>query len=475
MAKGAIWPVILSGGAGTRLWPLSRELYPKQLLPLVSERSLLQDTLGRVNGKGFAAPVIVCNDDHRFIIAEQLRQLDMKPHSIVLEPAARNTAPAVAAAATLILRDDPEALLLVLASDHIIREVPAFHRAIETAAQAARSGRLVTFGLVPKHPETGYGYIRRGGALDGVQGAYAVERFVEKPDLATAKGYMAEGVWSWNSGMFLFPARLYLDELTAHQPKIAEAAGQAVGTAGRDLDFLRLDKETFAGSPSLSIDYAVMEKTQRAAVVPADLGWNDVGAWSALWDVGARDASGNVAIGDVIAHDTTNAYLRTQDGMLLATVGLDNVVVVVTDDVVLAAAKDRAQDVKKIVDTLKLKKRSEASLHKTVHRPWGNYRGVDAGARFQVKRIVVKPGAKLSLQKHAQRAEHWVVVQGTARVTRGEDYLVLRENQSTYIPVGTVHRLENIGTDDLHLIEVQSGGYLGEDDIVRIEDTYGRS
>jgi len=475
MVKGAIWPVILSGGAGTRLWPLSRELYPKQLLPLVSDNSLLQDTLNRVKGPGFAAPVVVCNDEHRFIIAEQLRQIDIRPHAIVLEPAARNTAPAVAAAATLILRDDPEALLLVLASDHIIRDVAAFHGAVGIAASAARAGRLAAFGLAPKHPETGYGYIKRGGALDGVPGAFAVERFVEKPDLATAQTYLAEGVWSWNSGMFLFPARLYLEEIRAHQPKIAAATDKAVGGATRDLDFLRLDKAAFSDSPSISIDYAVMEKTKHAAVVPADLGWNDVGAWSALWDVGTRDEAGNVAIGDVIAHDTTNAYLRTGDGMLLATVGLDNIVVVVTDDVVLAAAKDRAQDVKKIVDTLKSRKRSEASLHKIVHRPWGNYRGVDAGPRYQVKRIVVKPGAKLSLQKHAQRAEHWVVVQGTARVTRGEDTLVLRENQSTYIPLGTVHRLENIGTDDLHLIEVQSGGYLGEDDIVRLEDTYGRS
>ncbi len=475
MAQGAIWPVILSGGAGTRLWPLSRELYPKQLLPLVSDRSLLQDTLARVIGDRFAAPVVVCNDDHRFIIAEQLRQLDLKPGAIVLEPAARNTAPAVAAAATLILRDDPDALLLVLPSDHIIRDVAAFVRAVEIAASAARSGRLVAFGLASKHPETGYGYIRRGGPLAGVRDAYDIERFVEKPDLATAQTYLADGAWSWNSGMFLFPARLYLDELTSHQPKIAAAAARAVDGATKDLDFLRLDKAAFEDSPSLSIDYAVMEKTKRAAVVPADLGWNDVGAWSALWDVGVRDASGNVMIGDVIAHDTTNAYLRTSDGMLLATVGLDNIVVVVTDDVVLAAAKDRAQDVKKIVDALKAKSRSEASLHTTVHRPWGNYRGVDSGARFQVKRIVVKPGAKLSLQKHARRAEHWVVVQGTARVTRGEDTLILRENQSTYIPVGTVHRLENIGTDDLHLIEVQSGGYLGEDDIVRLEDTYGRS
>jgi mannose-1-phosphate guanylyltransferase/mannose-6-phosphate isomerase len=475
MAKGSIWPVILSGGAGTRLWPLSRELYPKQLLPLVSDKSLLQDTLGRVKGNGFAAPVVVCNDDHRFIIAEQLRQLDMKPRAIVLEPAARNTAPAVAAAAALLLREDPDALLLVLPSDHIIRDVAAFGRAIDTAAAAARKGRLVAFGLVPKTPETGYGYIKRGPALDGANDTYGIERFVEKPDLATAKTYLAEGIWSWNSGMFLFPARLYIDELTTHQPKVAEAAASAVDGAAGDLDFLRLDKDAFAASPSISIDYAVMEKTKRAAVVPADLGWNDVGSWSALWDVGERDADGNVTVGDVIAHDTKNAYLRTSNGMLLATVGLDNIVVVVTDDVVLAAAKDRAQDVKKIVDTLKAKGRSEATIHKTVHRPWGSYTGVDAGARFQVKRIVVKPGAKLSLQKHAQRAEHWVVVQGTARVTRGEDYLVLRENQSTYIPVGTVHRLENIGTDDLHLIEVQSGGYLGEDDIVRIEDTYGRS
>ena len=475
MTKGAIWPVILSGGAGTRLWPLSRELYPKQLLPLVSEHSLLQDTLGRVQGTGFAAPVVVCNDDHRFIIAEQLRQLGIKPHCIVLEPAARNTAPAVAAAATLILRDDPDALLLVLPSDHIIRDVPAFARAVAIAADAARGGQLVAFGLAPKHPETGYGYVKRGGPLNGVSGAYAVERFVEKPDLATAKTYLADGVWSWNSGMFLFPARLYLDEIKTHQPAIAQASAKAVEASTKDLDFLRLDKAAFADSPSISIDYAVMEKTKKAAVVPADIGWNDVGAWSALWDIGARDGDGNVMVGDVIAHDTRNSYLRTGDGMLLATVGLDNIVVGDHDDVVLAAAKDRAQDVKKIVDVLKAKSRSEASLHTTVHRPWGNYRGVDAGHRFQVKRIVVKPGAKLSLQKHAQRAEHWVVVQGTARVTRGEDTLVLRENQSTYIPVGTVHRLENIGSEDLHLIEVQSGGYLGEDDIVRIEDTYGRS
>jgi mannose-1-phosphate guanylyltransferase/mannose-6-phosphate isomerase len=475
MSGGTVSPVILSGGAGTRLWPLSRELYPKQLLTLASERSLLQNTLGRVAGAGFAPPLIVCNDEHRFIIAEQVRQIEIQPRAVVLEPAARNTAPAVAAAAVLLARDDPDALLLVLPSDHVINEVAAFRRAVETAVTAARTGRLVTFGITPKHPETGYGYIRRGAALPGAAGAYAVERFVEKPDLATAKGYIADAAWSWNSGMFLLPARLFLDELRRFEPRIAEAAAQAVAGARSDLDFLRLDKDAFAASPAKSIDYAVMEKTQHAAVVPADLGWSDIGAWSALWEISPRDADGNVTVGDVIAHETRNAYLHSGERKLLATVGLDNVVVVVTDDVVLAAAKDKVQDVKKIVEELKAKGRSEASTHTRVYRPWGSYQTIDAGPRFQVKRITVKPGAKISLQKHAQRAEHWVVVSGTARVVRGEDTLVLRENQSTYIPVGTVHRLENIGTDTLHLIEVQSGGYLGEDDIVRIEDTYGRS
>ena len=475
MAQGAIWPVVLSGGAGTRLWPLSRELYPKQLLALTTERSLLQDTVGRVGGPAFAAPLIVCNDDHRFIIAEQLRQLGVKPHRIVLEPAARNTAPALAAAAALLLRDDPQALMLVLPSDHVIREVAAFHDAVQRAAAAARAGRLVTFGITPGGPETGYGYIKRGAALVEAKGAYAVERFVEKPDLATARTYVADPGWSWNSGMFLFPARLFMDELAAHEPAIAAAAAQAVDRAKDDLDFLRLDADSFKASPSKSVDYAVMERTKRAVVVPADLGWSDIGAWSALWEIGARDGDGNVTVGDVLSHDVKNSYLRSSEGMLLATVGLEDVVLVVTRDVVLAAAKDRAQDVKTLVEKLKKDGRSEVSLHRVVHRPWGSYEGVDAGPRHQVKRIIVKPGAKLSLQKHAQRAEHWVVVSGKARVTRGDDTLHLNENMSTYIPVGTVHRLENIGDEPLHLIEVQSGGYLGEDDIVRLEDTYGRS
>ena len=473
MTEGQIVPVILSGGAGTRLWPLSRELYPKQLLPLLSERSLLQDTAHRASGPLFAPPLIVCNDEHRFIIAEQLRQLGIKPRAIVLEPAARNTAPAVAAAAKMLAAQDRDALMLVLPSDHSIHDVAAFHEAVETAAAAARSGRLVTFGITPEHPETGYGYIRRGAALGGVPGAYAIERFVEKPDATTARGYVADGLWSWNSGMFLFPARLLLDELMRFEPAMVEAVADAVGRANQDLEFVRLAKDGFGRAPAKSVDYAVMEKTDKAAVVPATLGWSDVGAWSALWDIGSKDDAGNVVNGDVIAHETTNSYLRSER-VLLATLGIADAVVVATSDVVLVAAKDRVQDVKKIVEQLKARGRSEATSHPIVYRPWGSYQSIDAGPRHQVKHIMVKPGHKLSLQKHAHRAEHWVVVSGVARVTRDEDILTLRENMSTYIPVGCVHRLENPGPANLHLIEVQSGGYLGEDDIVRLEDTYGR-
>jgi mannose-1-phosphate guanylyltransferase/mannose-6-phosphate isomerase len=475
MAQGAIRPVILSGGAGTRLWPLSRELYPKQLLPLASENSMIQDTASRVTGKEFAAPLIVCNDEHRFIIAEQLRQLGVKPQSIVLEPMARNTAPAVAAAAALLVRDDPAALMLVLPSDHTIRDVAAFHRAVIVAAEAARAGHLVTFGIAPTGPETGYGYIRRGAALGGIKGAYAIERFVEKPDLATAKTYIADSAWSWNSGMFLFPARLLLDELAVHEPKMTEAVAQSVAKAKGDLDFLRLDPDAFKTCPSKSIDYAVMEKTKKAAIVSCSIGWSDVGAWGALWELGPRDASGNVTIGDVIAQDTKNTYLRTGDGMMLAAVGLEDAVVVVTRDVVLAATRDRAQDVKKIVDRLRADSRPEATEHNRTYRPWGFYETLIRGDRFQVKRIFVQPGRQLSLQSHFHRAEHWVVVNGTARVTRDNDQTILRENESIYLPLGCVHRLQNPGRIPLTLIEVQSGGYLGEDDIVRYEDTYGRT
>jgi mannose-1-phosphate guanylyltransferase/mannose-6-phosphate isomerase len=472
MAAGAghLVPVILSGGAGTRLWPLSRELYPKQLLALAGPRTMIQETAARVAGDPFGAPIVVCNEEHRFIIAEQLRAIGIAPRAMLLEPVGRNTAAAAAAAAKLL---DPGETMMLLPSDHVVRDQPAFAAAVATARRAVAAGRLVTFGIAPESPETGYGYIKRGAALAGVDGAFAVDRFVEKPDLKTAEGYLAAGDWAWNSGMFLFTAGTFLDELKAFEPAIADAAAAALAAAARDLDFVRLDKDAFAKAPSKSIDYAVMERTKKSAVVPARLGWSDVGAWNALWEIGTRDADGNVMLGDVIASGTTNSYLRSED-RLLAAVGVDNLVVVATKDVVMVADKDRAQDVKKIVDRLKADGRSEATAHPIVYRPWGTYQTIDLGPRHQVKHIMVKPGAKISLQKHAQRAEHWVVVSGTARVTRDEDVLLMRENMSVYIPVGCVHRLENVGTEPLRIVEVQSGSYLGEDDIVRLEDSYGR-
>ncbi|MCA3247662.1 MAG: mannose-1-phosphate guanylyltransferase/mannose-6-phosphate isomerase [Azospirillum sp.] len=469
-APAKLVPVILSGGAGTRLWPLSRELYPKQLLPLAGERSLIQDTALRAGGEAFGPPIVVCNEEHRFVIAEQLRRVDIAPRAIVLEPVGRNTAAAAAAAAGVLA---PGEIILLLPSDHAIKDVPAFLAAAAHAAAAARAGRLVTFGIDPERPETGYGYIKRGAALPGLDGAFAVDRFVEKPDAETARKYIAEGGWAWNSGMFMLPGELFLGELAKFEPGIARAAADALAKAKRDLDFVRLDKDAFAAAPSKSIDYAVMERTSAAAVVPARLGWSDVGAWDALWELGKRDEAGNVVQGDVIAEATRNSYLRTE-GRLLATLGVEDLIVVDTRDATLVARKDQAQHVKKIVDRLKAAGRSEASLHTEVHRPWGSYQTIDLGPRFQVKRLSVKPGAKISLQKHARRAEHWVVVQGVARVTRDEDVLTLRENMSTYIPVGCVHRLENPGTEMLHIVEVQSGSYLGEDDIVRLEDSYGR-
>jgi mannose-1-phosphate guanylyltransferase/mannose-6-phosphate isomerase len=469
-----IHPVILSGGSGTRLWPLSRELRPKQLLPLAGPRSMLQETAARVQGAGFAPPLVVCNHEHRFVIAEQLRESAIVPAGILLEPMARNTAAAVAAAAAFLAGVDRDALLLVLPSDHVIADRDAFLAAVDVAASAAASGRLVTFGITPTAPETGYGYINSGGAIAGHPGAFEVARFVEKPDLATARGYLAAGGWSWNSGMFLFPVAGLWAELEAHAPAIAAAATAAVARAQRDLDFVRLDAESFAAAPSISVDYAIMEKTRRAAIVPAALGWSDVGSWGALWEIGARDEAGNVAIGDVMAERTRNSYLRAEHG-LLAAVGVEDLVVVALKDAVLVAARDEAQHVKAIVDRLKKAGRSEASAHPRVYRPWGSYETVDLGERFQVKRIIVNPGQRISLQTHARRAEHWICVQGVARVTRGEDILTLRENMSTYIPVGCVHRLENAGSEPVHIIEVQSGGYLGEDDIQRIEDSYGRA
>ena len=470
-----IHPVILSGGSGTRLWPLSRAAYPKQLMPLLSAESLLQETVRRVAApERFAAPILVCNDEHRFLVAEQLRQIGVAPNRIVLEPVGRNTAPAAAVAALLLAADEPEALMLLLPSDHHIGDPDRFSAALEIAAAAARGGALVTFGMAADRPETGYGYIRRGAPLPGIAGCFRVERFVEKPAPATARSYVADGSYAWNSGMFLFPAAQLLAELERHAPAVLAAARAAVGQTRADLDFVRLDAEAFAAAPSISIDYAVMEKTARAAVVPAEMGWTDVGSWGALWDIAPRDGDGNALLGDVIAVDSRNSYVRA-DGRLVAVIGLDDLIVVDTADALLVMPRDRAQDVKQVVDRLKSAGRAEQQQHRRVYRPWGSYEGVDAGERFQVKRLIVKPGGRLSLQKHARRAEHWVVVRGTATVTRGDEVFDLAENQSTYIPLGTVHRLENRTAEPVHLIEVQSGGYLGEDDIVRLDDQYGRA
>lgn len=464
-----IVPVILSGGSGTRLWPLSREAYPKQFLPLVGDDTMLQATWKRVASIAGAAPIVVANQEHRFMAAEQLRECKVMPQALILEPVGRNTAPAIAIAALQALANGDDALLLVLPSDHVVRNEAAFHAAVKQAAIAAEAGKLVTFGIVPTASETGYGYIKAAAG----EGVRAVDRFVEKPDLATAEQYVASGEYFWNSGMFLFKASRYLKELEALQPAILAACRQALDKAARDNDFIRLDAEAFAASPNDSIDYAVMEKTADAAVVPLDAEWNDVGSWSALWEVSDKDADGNACHGDVIALDCKDSY--AYGNRLIAMVGLQDVVVVETDDAVFVGHKDRVQDVKEIVGQIKRDGRSEAAAHRKVYRPWGAYDSIDNGARFQVKRITVKPGATLSLQMHHHRAEHWIVVSGTAEVTRGDEVILLSENQSTYIPLGVTHRLKNPGKLPLELIEVQSGSYLGEDDIVRFEDNYGRA
>lgn len=468
-----IHPVVLSGGSGSRLWPLSRAGYPKQFLPLAGEQTMLQGTMQRVAGPQFAAPLMICNNEHRFVVAEQLRTANISANRIILEPIGRNTAPAVAVAALTLLQQHEDALMLVLPSDHVIKNQAAFHAAIAQAEQAVRLGYLVTFGITPDKPETGYGYIQQGQALTA-EGVHQVARFVEKPDADTAATYVASGEFLWNSGIFLFSARQYLAELKLHHPTMVEACEAALANAEQDLNFCRLDKDAFSASPSDSIDYAVMEKTQHAAVVPVDMDWSDLGAWSALWDITQKDQHGNASHGDVLLHNTRNSYVHA-DHALVAVTGLDDVIVVATDDAVLVANRNNAQDVKKIVDTLKEQGRYEHTLHTTVHRPWGNYQGIDLGERYQVKRISVKPGEQLSLQKHYHRAEHWIVVKGTALVTCGDKEFLVRENESTYIPMGEVHRLKNPGKVELELIEVQSGGYLGEDDIVRLEDGYGRT
>lgn len=464
-----ILPVILSGGSGTRLWPLSREAYPKQFLQLSGTHSMLQSTWLRVADVAALPPIVVANEAHRFVAAEQLQQVGTTPSAILLEPIGRNTAPAIAAAALEARRNGDDPLLLVLPSDHLIRNVEHFHQAITLAATVAEQGKLVTFGIQPTAPETGYGYIK---ATAG-EGPRAIERFVEKPDLATAEAYVASGEYYWNSGMFLFRASRYLEELERLQPQILAACRASWDKARRDSDFIRLDADAFAASPSDSIDYAVMEKTSDAAVVPLDAGWSDVGSWTALRDVSEQDADGNAHNGDVIAIDCRNTFAYGE--RLIAMVGLDDVIVVETDDAVLVGRSDRMQEVKDVVARLKADGRSEATWHRKVYRPWGAYDSIDHGERFQVKRITVKPGGTLSLQMHHHRAEHWIVVSGTAEVTRGDEVLLLAENQSTYIPLGVTHRLRNPGKLPLELIEVQSGSYLGEDDIVRFEDTYGRA
>ena len=468
-----IHPVILSGGAGTRLWPLSRQDYPKQLLPLAGPRSMISETILRVtDAHRFARPWIVTSDALRFAVAEDMR-LNGLDAAIVLEPCARNTAPAIAAAAMLVAEQDPEALLLVMPSDHVIGDKAAFLSCVAHGAEAAAGGYLVTFAMTPTRPETGYGYIRAGTPLDATGTVCRIQSFVEKPDLARAQTFLDEGGYYWNSGMFLFKAKAFLDELSQHAPAIPQAVSESVRQRGIDLDFIRLGAEAFAASPSQSVDYAVMEHTTMAATVIGDMGWTDVGSWSELWAIGEKDAAGNVLHGDVLALDTTGSYVRSE-GALVAMLGVKDLTVIATDDAILVADRHRAQDVKRLVDALKAEGRSEHAAHTRVHRPWGYYQTVHAGDRFQVKRLTVNPGARISLQKHAQRAEHWVVVGGTALVTRGEKTEIVRENESVYIPIGTIHRLENPGTEPLSLIEVQSGQYLGEDDIVRIDDSYGR-
>ncbi|SEL76561.1 mannose-1-phosphate guanylyltransferase / mannose-6-phosphate isomerase [Pseudoxanthomonas sp. GM95] len=462
-------PVLLSGGSGTRLWPLSREAYPKQFLPLGGEDTMVQATWRRVEPLTSLPPLVVANEDHRFLVAEQLREIKAPQAQILLEPVARNTAPAIAAAALCALEGGDDPLLLVLPSDHVITNPEGFRAAVEAASPAAEAGALVTFGVVPSSPETGFGYIQ----ADKGQGVQPVLRFVEKPDAETAAKYLAEGTYFWNSGMFLFKASRYIEELQKFQPEMVAAVRASLEGAKRDGDFIRLNKAAFEACPSDSIDYAVMEKTADAKVLPLDVGWNDVGSWSALWDVTEKDANGNACSGDVITVDTHNSYVYAES--LVALVGLDDVVVVETDDSILVAKKDRVQEVKKVVAQLKHDERSQAVLHRKVYRPWGAYDSIDMGARFQVKRITVNPGATLSLQMHHHRAEHWIVVSGTAEVTRGDEVILLTENQSTYIPLGVTHRLKNPGRLPLELIEVQSGSYLGEDDIVRFEDQYGRS
>jgi mannose-1-phosphate guanylyltransferase/mannose-6-phosphate isomerase len=468
-----ITPVVLSGGSGTRLWPLSRKLHPKQLLPLLNQTSLLQDTINRLDGfKNIEKAVIICNEEYRFMVAEQARATGIGASAIILEPIGRNTAPAIALAAFNALKNDEEAVLLVLPADHDIKDVAEFHKAIDAGLQQALNDQFVTFGVVPSSPETGYGYIKSADSV-AINEVSKIEKFVEKPDLETATRYIEEGGYYWNSGMFMFKASEYLKALQEFAPEIYQASQDAINKADRDMDFIRVGIEEFKKCPSDSIDYAVMEKVSNAVVIPVDMGWSDVGSWSALHDIGVQDENNNIFIGDTFHVSTKNSYVRAEH-KLVTTLGIEDLIIVDTDDALLVAHKDHVQDIKEIVNALTNEDREEVVLHKKVCRPWGCYQGIDHSDRFQVKRITVNPGAVLSLQLHHHRAEHWIVVNGTAKVTKDDDEFTLSENESTYIPLGVKHRLENIGKIPLELIEVQTGSYLGEDDIVRFDDVYGR-
>jgi len=467
-----IIPVILSGGSGTRLWPLSRKQYPKQYLPLVGDNTMLQETILRLSGlNNLADPIVVCNADHRFLVAEQCQQIDIESPTILLEPVGRNTAPAIAAAALQSQKISNEAVLLVLSADHVIQDIDAFHQAIKIASRQAQAGKLATFGIVPTDANTGYGYIK--SSVDSNNGAHKVEEFVEKPDLETAEKYLEQGNYLWNSGMFMFQADVLISELSEQSPNIVVSAIDAVTNATKDLDFIRLEKKTFESSPSDSIDYALMEKSDNVVVVPLDAGWNDIGSWSALHDIGKKDANGNVINGDVFMQDTTNTYVHA-NGHMIATIGVQDLIIVDTPNATLISTKDKSQEVKNIVEQLQRQDREEHSCHRKVYRPWGWYDSIEMGKHFQVKRLHVKPGAKLSLQMHHKRAEHWVVVSGIATAINGKETLTLAEGGSTYIPIGVAHALENHTDEILEIIEVQSGIYLGEDDIVRFDDIYGR-
>ncbi|MDA3916991.1 MAG: mannose-1-phosphate guanylyltransferase/mannose-6-phosphate isomerase [Deltaproteobacteria bacterium] len=469
-----IIPIILAGGSGTRLWPLSRQLYPKQLIDIYNEDTMLQNTISRLEDlENSGSPIVVCNEEHRFMTAEQLREISVEPQAIILEPVGRNTAPAIAIAALKAMENNDDPILLILPADHVIEKISEFHDAILSGIEYAEQDNLITFGIVPDSPEIGYGYIKRGELLKDNRGISKIQSFVEKPDLETAKKYLDSGSYTWNSGMFMFKASAIIKELENYSPKILQPCRKAISTATQDLDFFRLNLKDFQNIPSDSIDYAVMEKTSKGVVIPMDAGWNDMGSFDALWQTGEKDSDLNVIKGNVLTHDVKETYINSEKS-LIAAVGLEKFVIVETKDAVFISPRDRVQDVKKIVKLLKDQNRSEAINHSKVYRPWGSYETIDIEPRFQVKRITVKPGAKLSLQKHFHRAEHWTVVSGSAVITKGDEQMLLKEDQSTYIPLGTMHRLENPGKIPLELIEVQSGSYLGEDDIVRYDDVYGR-